>query len=147
MNATAFHECQRNADFLGMMRGAFSFEPRQSESTLKRYFGIIGKINDLRSRSALEIAMLKAKFEGCSCVDDVKCACIQESLDKAKGIRDELLVVEQGFSESILLFYHHKLIAELLDDWDELVTDLSISADPEIHRLAADVSNLLSCRS
>jgi hypothetical protein len=145
MNSVAIHQ-QSGPEwqFLGMARDVFGFHPESGKSSLLP--GVVlsaFKIRDLHRMSDRSIAACRGRFEACAAGCSKKFDCLQVELQEAIGIRDELLAMEQALSGKFLLAYHHKHISEILADWDELVTDLSISADPEIHSLAAEAAALL----
>jgi hypothetical protein len=143
MNSVAIHSGPE-WQFLGMARDVFGFHPKSGNSSLLPGAVLSAfKIRDLHRMSDRSIAACRARFEACAAECSKKFDCLQVELQEATGIRDELLAMEQALSGKLLFAYHHKHISEILADWDELVTDLSISADPEIHSLAAEAAALL----
>jgi hypothetical protein len=143
MNSVALHQ-QSGPEwqFLGMARDVFGFRPERG-SLLPGVSLSAFRIRELHKKSDQSITACRQRFEACAAGCSKKFDCLQVELKEAIGIRDELLAMEQALSGKLLLAYHHKHISEILADWDELVTDLSISADPEIHRLAAEAAALL----
>jgi len=143
MNSVALHQ-QSGPEwqFLGMARDVFGFSPERG-SLLPSAALSAFRIRELHKKSNQSIAACRGRFEACAAGCSKKFDCLQVELKEAIGIRDELLAMEQALSGKFLLAYHHKHISEILADWDELVTDLSISADPEIHSLAAEAAALL----
>lgn len=114
MNFVAFHPSPER-QFRGKAWDVFGFHPESGNSSLLPEAVLSAfKICDLHRMSDQSIATCRKRFKACAATCQKKFDCLQVALNEASDIQDEL------------------------------VTDLSISADPAIHRHAAEAASLLS---
>ncbi|MEW6659972.1 MAG: hypothetical protein AB1424_15040 [Thermodesulfobacteriota bacterium] len=69
--------------------------------------------------------------------------CMQKFYPKIKKLRDQYSTIYQLSLKSSRLVPFRHLLDKTLDDWDDLVEDSAIAADPEVRGLITQIADVL----